>query len=65
MHAGGAMAFLLGKVDSNTIMFIRHWYSNKMLCYLHTTACQLTQNHVYTMVEHREYQLLLLTNVET
>eukprot|EP00957_Ditylum_brightwellii_P115456 8806215-Ditylum_brightwellii.AAC.1 len=49
LRAGGAMALLLGNIDSDTIRLIGRWHSNEMLRYLHTTARQLMRNHAATM----------------
>eukprot|EP00957_Ditylum_brightwellii_P114460 8726935-Ditylum_brightwellii.AAC.1 len=46
------MALLLGSVDTDTIWLIGRWRSDKILWYLHTSACQLMQNHVHTMATH-------------
>eukprot|EP00957_Ditylum_brightwellii_P102767 7831563-Ditylum_brightwellii.AAC.1 len=58
MRAGGAMALLLGRVDSDTIRLIGRWRSDEMLRYLHTSARQLMHNYANTMVAHGNYELI-------
>ena len=58
LRASGAMALLLGNVDSNTIKLLGRWRSDEMMKYLHTSAMQLTRNHATTMFKAANYTLL-------
>ena len=48
-RASGVMALLLGGVDVDVIKIIGRWRSNKVLCYLHTSARSITHNHATVM----------------
>ena len=55
MRAGGAMALLLGNVDTDKIKMLGRWKSDAMMVYLHTSARPLMQRFADVMVEHGEY----------
>ena len=57
MRAGGAMAFLMARVDTDKIRLVGRWRSDKMLRYLHTTAQTFTEGLVARMVQHGDYAL--------
>ena len=58
LRAGGAMALLLGKVDTDTIKLVGRWRSDAMLVYLHVSARPIMQAHARTMVQHGAYALI-------
>ena len=58
LRAGGAMALLLGKVDTDTIKLVGRWRSDAMLVYLHVSARPIMQQHASTMVHHGAYTLI-------
>ena len=57
MRANDAMAFLMARVDIDTIRLVGRWRSDKMLRYLHTTAQTFTEGLVARMVQHGDYAL--------
>ena len=57
MRAGGAMALLMARVDTDTIRLVVRCRSNLMLRYLHTTAQTFTEGLASRMVQHRDYAL--------
>ena len=58
MRAGGAMALLMARVDTDTICLMGMWRSDIMLRYLHTTAQTLTEELAARMVHHGDYALI-------
>ena len=58
LRASGAMALLLGNVDSNTIKLLGRWRSDEMMKYLHTSVMQLSRKHAATMIQAANYTLL-------
>jgi hypothetical protein len=56
--ASGAMALLLGGIDTNVIKLMGRWRSDEMMRYLHVTAQALTHNHAHTMLAGGNYDLL-------
>ena len=58
MQDGGAMDFLMARVDTYTIRLVGRWCSNAMLRYLHTTAQTLTAGRAAHMVQHGNYALI-------
>jgi len=58
LRAGGAMALLLGKVDTDTIKLVGRWRSDAMLVYLHVSARPIMQQHAPIMVQHGAYALI-------
>lgn len=57
MCAGGAMALLCGKVDSDTIRLVGRWKSDAMFRYLHAQALPLVRNLARTMLHHVNFTL--------
>ena len=43
LHAGGGMAFLMARVDPDTICLVGRWRSETLLSYLHTRAKSFTK----------------------
>ena len=58
MRAGGAMALLMARVDTDTIRLVGRWRSDIMLSYLHTTAKTFTEGLALHMVQHGDYALI-------
>ena len=58
MRAGGAMAFLMARVDTDTIRLVGRWRSDVMLRYLHTTVETFTEGLASRMVQHGDYALI-------
>ena len=58
LRASGAMALLLGGIDTDTIGLIGRWRSGALLRYLHVTARAITHNHSHTMLQQGNYELL-------
>ena len=58
MRAGGAMALLMARVDTDTICLMGRWRSNIMLRYLHTKAQTFTEGLTLRMVQHGDYALI-------
>ena len=57
LRAGGAMALLCGKVDTDTIKLVGRWRSNAMFEYLHAQALPLTRQLATTMLHHGVFTL--------
>ena len=58
MRAGGAMALLMARVDTDTIRLVSRCRSNVILRYLHTTAQTFTEGLALCMVQHGDYELI-------
>ena len=58
MRAGGAMALLMARFDTDTIRFVGRWRSNVVLIYLHTTAQMFTEVLALRMVQHGDFALI-------
>ena len=58
MRAGGVMALLMARVDTDTICIVGRWRSNIMLRYLHTKAQTFIEGLAARMVKHRDYALI-------
>ena len=58
MRAGGAMALLMARVNTDTIRLMGRWLSDVMLLYLHTTAHMFTEGLASRMVQHGDYALI-------
>eukprot|EP00804_Cyclotella_cryptica_P015306 CCRYP_005414-RA/>CCRYP_005414-RA protein AED:0.57 eAED:0.10 QI:0/0/0/1/0/0/2/0/539 len=56
--ASGAMAFLLGQVDTDIIWLIGRWRSDEMLRYLHVQAAPLMQDYARKMLMAGNYSLI-------
>ena len=54
----GAMALLMARVDTDTILLVGMWRINVMLSYLHTMAQTFTEGLTSRMVQHRDYALI-------
>jgi hypothetical protein len=52
LRAGGAMALLCGKVDTDTIRLVGRWHSDAMFRYLHGQALPIIKNLAQTMLLH-------------
>jgi hypothetical protein len=52
LRAGGAMAMLCARVDTDTIRLIGRWRSDEMLRYLHLQALPHTRSIAASMVSH-------------
>jgi hypothetical protein len=50
--AGGAMALLCGRVDTDTIRLVGRWHSDAMFRYLHGQALPIIKNLAKTMLQH-------------
>lgn len=57
LRAGGAMALLCGKVDTDTIMLVGRWRSDAMFRYLHAQALPIIRDLAHTMLHHGAYTL--------
>ena len=55
MRAGGAMALLMARADTETIRLVGRWRSDIMLRYLHTTAQTFMEGLASRMVQQRDY----------
>ena len=58
MRAGGAMALLMARVNTDTIRLVGRWCSDVMLRCLHTTAQTFTEGLTSRMVQHGDYALI-------
>ena len=58
MRAGGAMALLMARVDTDRIRLVGRWCSNAMLLCLHTTAQTFAEGLAARMVQHGDYVLI-------
>ena len=52
------MALLMARVEPYTIRLVKRWWSDTMLCYLHTTANIFTEGLWSNMFEHGAYTLI-------
>jgi hypothetical protein len=52
LRAGGAMALLCGRVDTDTIRLVGRWHSDAMFRYLHAQALPIIKNLANTMLRH-------------
>jgi hypothetical protein len=52
LRAGGAMALLCGRVDTDTIRLVGRWHSDAMFRYLHGQALPIIKNLAKTMLQH-------------
>ena len=57
LRAGGAMALLCGKVDTDTIKLVGRWRSDAMFRYLHAQAIPIVRNLASTMLNHGVFSL--------
>lgn len=58
LRAGGAMALLCAKVDTDIIKLVGRWRSDEMLRYLHLQAYPLMRNLAPAMAAHGSFTLL-------
>ena len=58
LRAGGAMALLCAKVDTDIIKLVGRWRSDEMLRYLHLQAYPLMRNLAPAMASHGSFTLL-------
>jgi hypothetical protein len=58
LRAGGAMALLCAKVDTDIIKLVGRWRSDEMLRYLHLQAYPLMHNLAPAMASHGSFTLL-------
>ena len=58
MQAGGAMALLMARVDTDTIRLVGRWRSDVMLRYIHTTAKTFAEGLALRMVQYGDYALI-------
>lgn len=63
LRAGGAMALLSGRVDSDTIKLLGRWHSDSMMRYLHQEAQPIMKNLARTMFNEGTYNFLPTTLV--
>ena len=57
MRAGGAMALLCGRVDTDTIKLVGRWRSDAMFRYLHAQALPIVNRLAQTMLRHGNFTL--------
>jgi hypothetical protein len=57
LRAGGAMALLCGRVDTDIIKLVGRWRSDAMFRYLHAQALPLIHNLASVMVRHGSFTL--------
>ena len=60
MRAGGAIALLMARIDTDTIRLVGMWRSDVMLRYLHTTAKIFTEVFALRMDQQGDYALIPL-----
>ncbi len=58
LRASGAMALLLGQIDTDIIRLIGRWRSDEMLRYLHLQAAPLMQDYARKMLMAGDYSLI-------
>ena len=58
MWAGGAMDFLMLRVDTDTILLVGRWCSDVILGYHHATDQTFTERLAACMVQHGDYVLI-------
>ena len=61
LRAGGAMALLVGKVDTDTIKLLGRWHSDAMCRYLHQDSLGVMQRLSALMLSHGSYNFLTAT----
>jgi hypothetical protein len=57
LRAGGAMALLCSRVDTNLIKLVGRWRSDAMFRYLHAQALPIIHNLASVMVKHGSFVL--------
>ena len=57
LRAGGAMALLCGRVDTDTIKLVGRWRSDAMFRYLHAQATPVIADLAAKMVQHGTFSL--------
>ena len=58
MRAGGVMALLMARVNTDTIRLVGRWHRYSILRYLHMTAHTFTAVLAARMVQHGYYALI-------
>ena len=58
LRAGGAMALLCGRIDSNLIQMLGRWHSDAMMRYLHMQAQPIMRRFAATMFNGGNYNFL-------
>ena len=58
LRAGGAMAMLCGKVDSDIIRLVGRWRSDAMFRYLHAQAIPIISPLAPTMLQNGAFSLM-------
>lgn len=58
LRAGGAMALLVGRVDTDTIKLLGRWHSDAMMRYLHQDSIGVMQKLAKLMYNHGRYDFL-------
>ena len=58
LRAGGAMALLAGRCDSNIIKLLARWHSDAMMRYLHQQSLPIFQKLASKMFNHGSYSFL-------
>jgi hypothetical protein len=58
LQSSDAMALLCSNVDSDLIRILRHWWSNKMLCYSHDQVQPVVAHLAPVMLQHGHFTLL-------
>ena len=62
MRAGGAMALLMVRVNTDTIRLVGRWRSDVMLYFLHTTVKTFLEGLASRMVKYGDYALIPLAH---
>lgn len=63
MRAGGAMALLCGKIDTDTIRLVGRWKSETVFRYLHAQATPLVRDLAKVMWRNGDFTLLPQSNI--
>ena len=58
LHASGAIALLLGQIDTDNIWLVGRWQSDEMLRYLHLQAAPQMQDYARKMLMAGDYSLI-------
>ena len=58
LRAGGAMALLVGNVDTDTIKLLGRWHSDAMCRYLHQDSLGVMRRLSSLMLQHGDYNFL-------
>ena len=58
MRAGGAIALIMARVNTDTTRLVDRCCINPMLRYLHTTVQTFTEGLVERMVQHGDFALI-------